>query len=404
MLFSVFMLALRSVRRNLLRSFLTILGIVIGVSAVITMVTLGNGATQAIEAKITSLGTNLLMVSPGQRIGGGGGHGGVPQFIEADGAAIAAQIGGVAAVAPLGRANATVVANGRNWATSVVGSTNAWFETGNWLLASGRLFAPDEQLSGGAVCIVGETVRRELWGGTVGETGLGQQLRVKQFSCDVIGVLAAKGQGGMGDQDDTVVLPLHTLQRRVTGSRKVSVLMVSMQDGSDSAPLKASLRQLLRERRHLATTEDDNFNVFDTQQLADTLSSTMGVLTSLLGAVAAVSLLVGGIGIMNIMLVSVTERTREIGLRLAVGALEGEVLLQFLIEAVVLSALGGVVGVIIATAASIVLSGVMGVPYTFDPTINLLSLLFSAAIGVVFGYFPARRAARMDPIEALRHE
>jgi putative ABC transport system permease protein len=404
MLFSVFMLALRSVRRNLLRSFLTILGIVIGVSAVITMVTLGNGATQAIEAKITSLGTNLLMVSPGQRIGGGGGHGGVPQFIEADGAAIAAQIGGVAAVAPLGRANATVVANGRNWATSVVGSSNAWFETGNWLLASGRLFAPDEQLSGGAVCIVGETVRRELWGGTVGQTGLGQQLRVKQFSCDVIGVLAAKGQGGMGDQDDTVVLPLHTLQRRVTGSRKVSVLMVSMQDGSDSAPLKASLRQLLRERRHLATTEDDNFNVFDTQQLADTLSSTMGVLTSLLGAVAAVSLLVGGIGIMNIMLVSVTERTREIGLRLAVGALESEVLLQFLIEAVVLSALGGVVGVVIATAASIVLSGVMGVPYTFDPTINLLSLLFSAAIGVVFGFFPARRAARMDPIEALRHE
>jgi putative ABC transport system permease protein len=404
MLFSVFMLALRSVRRNLLRSFLTILGIVIGVSAVITMVTLGNGATQAIEAKITSLGTNLLMVSPGQRIGGGGGHGGVPQFVEADGAAIAAQIGGVAAVAPLGRANATVVANGRNWATSVVGSSNAWFETGNWLLASGRLFAPDEQVSGGAVCIVGETVRRELWGGTVGQTGLGQQLRVKQFSCDVIGVLAAKGQGGMGDQDDTVVLPLHTLQRRVTGSRKVSVLMVSMQDGSDSAPLKASLRQLLRERRHLATTEDDNFNVFDTQQLADTLSSTMGVLTSLLGAVAAVSLLVGGIGIMNIMLVSVTERTREIGLRLAVGALESEVLLQFLIEAVVLSALGGVVGVVIATAASIVLSGVMGVPYTFDPTINLLSLLFSAAIGVVFGFFPARRAARMDPIEALRHE
>jgi putative ABC transport system permease protein len=404
MLFSVFMLALRSVRRNLLRSFLTILGIVIGVSAVITMVTLGNGATQAIEAKITSLGTNLLMVSPGQRIGGGGGHGGVPQFVEADGAAIAAQIGGVAAVAPLGRANATVVANGRNWATSVVGSSNAWFETGNWLLASGRLFAPDEQLSGGAVCIVGETVRRELWGGTVGQTGLGQQLRVKQFSCDVIGVLAAKGQGGMGDQDDTVVLPLHTLQRRVTGSRKVSVLMVSMQDGSDSAPLKASLRQLLRERRHLATTEDDNFNVFDTQQLADTLSSTMGVLTSLLGAVAAVSLLVGGIGIMNIMLVSVTERTREIGLRLAVGALESEVLLQFLIEAVVLSALGGAVGVVIATAASIVLSGVMGVPYTFDPTINLLSLLFSAAIGVVFGFFPARRAARMDPIEALRHE
>ncbi|ALT76397.1 ABC transporter permease [Paucibacter sp. KCTC 42545] len=404
MLFSVFMLALRSVRRNMLRSFLTILGIVIGVSAVITMVTLGNGATQAIEEKITSLGTNLLMVSPGQRIGGGGGGGGVPQFIEADGEAIAAQIGGVAAVAPQGRATATVVANGRNWATTVVGSSNAWFETGNWELASGRLFAPDEQLSGAAVCIIGETVRRELWGGSVGQTGLGQQLRVKHFSCEVIAILAAKGQGSMGDQDDTVLLPLHTLQRRVTGSRKVGVLLVSMQDGSDSAPLKASLRQLLRERRHLAESDDDNFNIFDTQQLAETLSSTMGVLTSLLGAVAAVSLLVGGIGIMNIMLVSVTERTHEIGLRLAVGALESEVLLQFLIEAVVLSALGGVIGIVIATAASYALSGVMGVPYTFDPAINLLSLLFSAVIGVVFGYFPARRAARMDPIEALRHE
>jgi putative ABC transport system permease protein len=404
MLFSVVMLALRSVRRNLLRSFLTILGIVIGVSAVITMVTLGNGATQAIEEKITSLGSNLLMVSPGQRIGGGGGGGGVPQFVEADGEAIAAQIGGVAVVAPQGRAAATVVANGRNWATGVVGSTNAWFETGNWQLASGRLFAPDEQVSGAAVCIVGETVRRELWGGSEGQTGLGQQLRVKQFSCEVIGVLAAKGQGGMGDQDDTVLLPLHTLQRRVTGSRKVGALLVSMQDGADSAPLKAGLRQLLRERRHLADSEDDNFNIFDTQQLAETLAGTMGVLTSLLGAVAAVSLLVGGIGIMNIMLVSVTERTREIGLRLAVGALESEVLLQFLIEAVVLSALGGVVGVIIATGASWALSAVMAVPYVFDPAINLLSLLFSAAIGVVFGYFPARRAARMDPIEALRHE
>jgi putative ABC transport system permease protein len=404
MLYSVFMLALRSVRRNMLRSFLTILGIVIGVSAVITMVTLGNGATQAIEEKITSLGTNLLMVSPGQRIGGGGGGGGVPQFTEADAQAIAAQIGGVAAVAPQGRANATVVANGRNWATSVTGSTNEWFVTGNWTLASGRLFDPAEQQAGAAVCILGETVRRELFAGTAGQTGLGQQLRVKQFSCDVVGVLASKGQGGMGDQDDTVVLPLHTLQRRVTGSRKVGALMVSMQDGSDSAPLKASLRQLMRERRKLAETEDDNFNIFDTQQLAETLSSTMGVLTSLLGAVAAVSLLVGGIGIMNIMLVSVTERTREIGLRLAVGALESEVLLQFLIEAVVLSALGGLIGIALATVASYAGSLLMAVPYGFDPTINGLSLLFSAGIGVLFGYFPARRAAQMDPIEALRRE
>ena len=403
MLFSVFMLALRSVRRNVLRSFLTILGVVIGVSAVITMVTLGNGATQAIQTQITSLGTNLLMVRPGQRAFGGGG-GGIAQFTQSDADAIATQIGGVAAVAPQGSAAVTVVANGRNWSTSVTGSTNAWFITGNWKLASGRLFADDEQRAGAAVCIVGETVRREIFGGVIGQTGLNEKLRVKQFSCNVVGVLAAKGQGGMGDQDDAVIVPIVTLQRRVTGNRKVGMLMVSMEEGADSLPLKTSLRQLLRERRKLAATDDDNFNIFDTQQLADTLSSTTQVLTTLLGAVAAVSLLVGGIGIMNIMLVSVTERTREIGLRLAVGALEREVLLQFLIEAVVLSALGGLAGIVIATAASYGLSSLMGVPFLIDPAINLLSLLFSAAIGVVFGYFPARRAARMDPIEALRHE
>jgi putative ABC transport system permease protein len=404
MLFSVFMVALRSVQRNLLRSFLTILGIVIGVSAVITMVTVGNGATQAIQTQITSLGTNLLLVSPGQRGPGGGGGGGVPQFTEADAEAILSQIGGIAAVAPQSRSGATVIANGRNWVTSIVGSTNDWFITGNWKLASGRAFEDDEQRAGAAVCLIGETVRREIFGGAAGQNGLGELLRIRQFSCTIIGILAAKGQSGMGDSDDVVLLPLNTLQRRVTGSRKVGMLLVSMEDGSNSAPLKASIKQLLRERRKLTAEDEDNFNIFDTQQIAETLSSTMGVLTNLLGAVAAVSLLVGGIGIMNIMLVSVTERTREIGLRLAVGALEGEVLLQFLIEAMVLSALGGVVGVLIATGASYALSRFMSVPYAFDPAINLLALLFSAGIGVLFGYFPARSAAKLDPIEALRHE
>jgi len=405
MLLSVFMLALRSVRRNLLRSFLTILGIVIGVAAVITMVTLGNGATQAIKTQISSLGTNLLMVNPGQRQpGGGGGGGGVPQFTEADAVAIQSEIGGVAAVAPQGRSSVKVIANGRNWSSTVYGSTNAWFLTGNWKLASGRIFDPEEQTAGAAVCVIGETVRRELYAGKVGQTGLGEQLRIKQFSCTVVGILNAKGQGGMGDQDDVVLVPLHTLQRRVTGSLKVSTLLVSMEDGRDSGPLKSSLRDLLRERRKLAENDDDNFNIFDTQQLAETLSSTTKVMTTLLGAVAAVSLLVGGIGIMNIMLVSVTERTREIGLRLAIGALEREVLLQFLIEAVVLSALGGLIGIIIAAIASYGLSIVMSVPFIFDVTTNAMSFLFSAGIGVLFGYFPARRAAQMDPIEALRHE
>jgi putative ABC transport system permease protein len=404
MLLNTLFLALRSIRRNLLRSFLTILGIVIGVSAVITMVTLGKGATQAVQMQISSLGTNLLMVRPGQRQGpgGGGGGGGAPSFKEADADAVLAQIGGVAAAAPEGRTGVTVIANGRNWATSVAGSTNAWFETGNWKLSSGRQFADEEQQAGAAVCIIGETVRREIYGGT---RGLGEQLRIKQFSCEVIGVLASKGQAAMGnDQDDTVLVPLHTLQRRVTGNQKVNSLLVSMQDGTDSTRLKASLRQLLRERRKLADGDDDNFNILDTKQLAETLSGTTQVMTTLLGAVAAVSLLVGGIGIMNIMLVSVTERTREIGLRLAIGALEREVLLQFLIEAVVLAALGGIVGIVIATGASFVLAAVMGVPYLFEPTINLLSFIFSAGIGVLFGYFPARRAAQMDPIEALRHE
>ncbi|MBK8740256.1 MAG: ABC transporter permease [Betaproteobacteria bacterium] len=404
MLLNTLFLALRSIRRNLLRSFLTILGIVIGVSAVITMVTLGKGATQAVQMQISSLGTNLLMVRPGQRQGPGGpgGGGGAPSFKETDADAIMAQIGGVAAVAPEGRASVTVVGNGRNWSTNVTGSSNSWFATGNWKLRSGRQFEDDELRAGGAVCIIGETVRREIFGGT---RGLGEQLRIKQFSCEVIGILASKGQAAMGnDQDDTVLVPLHTLQRRVTGNQRINTLLVSMEDGTDSERLKSSLRDLLRERRKLAEGDDDNFNVLDTQQLAETLSGTTKVMTTLLGAVAAVSLLVGGIGIMNIMLVSVTERTREIGLRLAIGALEREVLLQFLIEAVALAALGGIIGIIIATIASIVLAAVMEVPYLFDPAINLLSFVFSAAIGVLFGYFPARRAAQMDPIEALRHE
>jgi putative ABC transport system permease protein len=401
MLLNTLLLALRSIRRNLLRSFLTILGIVIGVSAVITMVTLGNGATQAVQNQISSLGSNLLQVRPGQRLGPGGG-GGAPAFKEADAEAVAAQIGGIQAVAPEARAGVTVIANGRNWATSVTGTTNEWFVASNWRIASGRTFADTELAAGAAVCVIGETVRRELFGN---RSALGEQVRIKQFSCEVVGVLASKGQAAMGnDQDDTVVVPLRTLQRRVTGNQRVNTLLVSMKDGSDSTRLKASLTQLLRERRKLADSDDDNFNVLDTQQLAETLSGTTQVMTTLLGAVAAVSLLVGGIGIMNIMLVSVTERTREIGLRLAIGALEREVLLQFLIEAVVLASLGGIIGIVLATGASIVLAQVMQVPYLFNPTINLLSFVFSAGIGVLFGYFPARRAARLDPIEALRHE
>jgi putative ABC transport system permease protein len=402
MLLNTLLLALRSIRRNLMRSFLTILGIVIGVSAVITMVTLGNGATLAVQNQISGLGTNLLQVRPGQRMGPGGSGAGAPAFKDTDADAIASQIGGIAAVAPEARTGATLVANGRNWTSSVLGSTNDWLTTGNWKLADGRIFSNDELRAGAAVCLIGATVRRELYGT---RPALGEQLRVKQMSCEIVGLLASKGQGAFGnDQDDMVLVPLKTLQRRITGNTRVNTLLVSMQDGSDASRVKASLTQLLRERRKLAPTDEDNFNVLDTQQLAETMSGTTKVMTMLLGAVAAVSLLVGGIGIMNIMLVSVTERTREIGLRLAIGALEREVLLQFLIEAVVLACLGGLIGIVLATGASLGLSALMDVPYLFNPGVNLLSFAFSAGIGVLFGYFPARRAARMDPIEALRHE
>lgn len=403
MLFNTLWLALREIRRHLLRSFLTILGIVIGVSAVITMVTLGNGATMAVQTQISSLGSNLLMIRPGQRMGPpSAGVSGAPFFKEADAEAIASQIGGIAAVAPEVRGSVTAIANGKNWSTTVTGTTNAYFKTNNWVIAEGRTFEDTEERAGAAVCLIGATIRRELFGST---DPIGEQVRIKQFSCEVIGLLAAKGQAAMGnDQDDIVVVPLHTAQRRVTGNLRVPTLLVSMKDGSDAERVKASLTQLLRERRKLSDSDDDNFNVLDTKQIAETLSGTTKIMTTLLGAVAAVSLLVGGIGIMNIMLVSVTERTREIGVRLAIGALEREVLLQFLIEAVALAALGGLIGIVIATLASLGLAAVMQVPYVFNVGINLLAFVFSAAIGVVFGYFPARRAAQLDPIEALRHE
>ncbi|MEG0413492.1 MAG: ABC transporter permease, partial [Comamonas sp.] len=339
------LLALRSIRRNLLRSFLTILGIVIGVSAVITMVTLGNGATVAVQTQIQGLGTNLLQIRAGMRMGPGAAP--APAFKDTDALAIEQQIGGIAAVAPEARSSVTLVADGRNWSSTVIGSNNEWFKTGNWKLSQGRAFTDEELRAGASVCVIGSTLHRELFQSSADV--LGRALRVKAFSCTIIGVLESKGQGAFGnDQDDQVLIPLKTLQRRVTGNTRVSTLLVSMADDSDPERVKTSLRDLLRELRKLAPTDEDNFNVLDTKQLADTMAGTTKVMTTLLGAVAAVSLLVGGIGIMNIMLVSVTERTREIGLRLAIGALEREVLLQFLIEAVVLAALGGLIGIAIA--------------------------------------------------------
>ncbi|MBS0354432.1 MAG: ABC transporter permease [Proteobacteria bacterium] len=402
MIWNALLLALREIRRNLMRSFLTILGIVIGVSAVITMVTLGNGATQAVSDQIASLGSNLLIIRPGQHLGPGRDSAGAAQFKVADADALRNQVSGLAAVVPVSSKSVTLVAMSRNWSSGVTGTSHDWFATGKWQLAGGRIFNEAEERAGAAVCVIGDTIRLELFGG---QDPVGQQIRVKQFSCEVIGLLASKGQSTMGnDQDDVVVMPLRTVQRRLTGSVDVATLMVSVRDDASMETAKDQVTWLMRERRHIGPGDNDDFAVMDTRQIAETLSGATKVMTGLLGAVAAVSLLVGGIGIMNIMLVSVTERTREIGIRLAIGALEREVLLQFLIEAVALASLGGIVGIVLATLASIGGAGLMHVPYLFDPAINLLSFGFSAAIGVLFGYVPARRAARLDPIEALRHE
>jgi len=400
MFWSALKLALVAIRRNPVRSVLTVLGVVIGVAAVITMVTIGNGATLAVSQQISSLGSNLLMVRPGQRMGPGGG--GAPAFRTDDVEAISARLGSLAAVSGTENASATIVYGAENWTTSVTGVQRPYFTARKLNLAQGRIFTDTEERAGNPVCVVGETVRRELFGQA---NPVGSRIRVKQFGCQIVGLLAASGQATMGvDQDDVVLMPLRTVQRRLTGSQDVGSIMIAVADAAATDQVKADLTELLRERRRIARNEDDNFNVLDTRQIAEAMSGTTRVMTMLLASVAAVSLLVGGIGIMNIMLVSVTERTHEIGIRLAIGALERDVLLQFLIEAVTLSAFGGILGAVLAAVASVILAKVMELPFVFDPGINLLAFFVSAAIGVAFGYFPARRAARLDPIDALRHE
>ena len=401
MLYNAFRLALQEIRRNVMRSSLTILGVVIGVAAVITMVNIGSGATVQVTEQIASLGTNLLIVTPGQRMGMGQ-RAPAPAFDVDDAEAIAREVSSVAGVAPSSSRLVTAVFGNENWSTSVVGTDNRFLEVGNWSLEAGREFTESERRAGSAVCILGATVRRELFGN---QDPLGSKIRLEKLACQVIGILQSKGQSTMGtDRDDLVLVPLRTFQRRLAGNQDVRLIQVSIDKGSSTEVAEEEIKRLMRKRRHISPAEDDDFSVMDLKEITRMLTGTTQVLTALLGAVAAVSLLVGGIGIMNIMLVSVTERTREIGTRLAIGALEREVLTQFLVEAVVLSSFGGVFGVLLALIASVVASKALRVPFVFNPGIAIVGFLFSVGVGVVFGYFPARKAARMDPIEALRHE
>jgi len=395
-------LALREIRRNLMRSILTILGIVIGVAAVITMVTLGTGATASVTSEIEAMGSNLLYLQPSQRSSGGVWIQGKP-FEVSDADAIKNNISGLASVAPMNQGTTQAIYGNENWYTYLYGTTNDYMIGQNMSISMGQVFSDGDLRSGEAVCILGATVREKLFGAL---NPIGSSIRLKNISFKVIGVFQARGAVFFGseDTDNFVMIPLRAFQRRIAGNTDIHFIMLSADKGVSTAKVKEDIQLLMRERRGIAEGKDDDFQVTDMKEFVSKLNVITGVLTGVLSAIAAISLLVGGIGIMNIMLVSVTERTREIGIRLAIGALERDVLKQFLLEAMVLTSLGGLIGITMGITAAAIISHFLKFSITFNPGIILLAFLFSAGVGVVFGYFPARKAARLDPIEALRHE
>ncbi|WP_115367753.1 ABC transporter permease [Alteripontixanthobacter maritimus] len=392
------LLSLREIRRHLMRSFLTTLGIIIGVASVITMVTLGNGATASIQQQISSLGSNVFIVFPVPS------ESGVRRpFDQSDVDAVASQIAGVVDAAGSTSAPATAFHNGQDWSTKVDGADTAFLRAQSIEVLDGRPFTTEEETSGKNVCLLGPKVVEAIF--VPGTSPVGERMRVNNVSCTVVGTLEERGQGGGGTDDDNVVMmPLKTVQRRFVGSDDIQYFVIKYDDAYASSTIQASLVELLRERRLLQEGIDNDFNVIDTAQVNDALGAATGVLTLMVAMIAGISLLVGGIGIMNIMLVSVTERTREIGIRLAIGALAREVRLQFLTEAVVLCCFGGLVGIALGFVFSVAASAALEWDFIFDPAINILSFVFSAFMGIVFGYYPARRASKLDPIDALRHE
>ncbi len=394
-------MAIGAIARNKIRSILTALGVVIGVGSVIAMVHLGQAATQSVTDRISQMGSNLLIVQPGaDRHHRGGAAGTAQPFTPRDVAAIEREIYGIIA-APARSARATLVYGNINHQASVEGTTNAFLDIRNWEIATGRRFEQREMDTGAAVCMLGKTVVDTLY---EGKDPLGSSLRVGRTACQVVATLAPKGGSFGQDQDDMIIMPLKAVQRRLLGNPDISVIYVSATEDGTTARVKSDLEALLRQRRKPGPDGGDDFHVRDMQEIADTLKGTTETLTALLGAIAAVSLLVGGIGIMNIMLVSVTERTREIGIRLAIGARASDVLTQFLVEAIVLSTLGGLLGVALGVGATWLATSQMHLPFVLSPNTMLLGFSFSAVVGVVFGYVPARKAAHLNPIEALRHE
>ncbi|MBO9518879.1 MAG: ABC transporter permease [Porphyrobacter sp.] len=392
------LLAFREIRRHILRSFLTTLGIIIGVGAVITMVTLGKGVTADIEEQISSLGSNVFFVFPIQSD-----RDQIRPFDERDVQAVREQVAGVNFVAGQVERNVSAIHNGQDWQTKVEGVGNEFLDARGIEIEEGRRFTAAEQTAGANVCIIGPTVRDEIF--LANQSPVGERMRLNDVSCQVIGVFATRGSvGGGGDDDNSIFMPLTNVQRRFTGDDNIGYMVVAYDASYDSKTMINAIVELMRERRVLLEGQQNDFDIVDTAQINETVAATVGTMTVMVAAIAAISLIVGGVGIMNIMLVSVTERTREIGIRLAIGALAREVQLQFLTEAVVLCCFGGIVGILLGFALSFGLSTALGIAYVFDPFINILSFVISALIGIIFGYFPARRASKLDPIEALRHE
>jgi putative ABC transport system permease protein len=390
-------MALSAIGRNKVRSFLTALGIVIGVASIISMVQIGQATTQSVSDQLSEMGTNLLIVVPGRARRG---RGRAQPFTPGDVAAIRNEIYGIH-VAPTISAGNTLIYGNRNHDVAITGTTNDFLAVRNREIESGRAFSDRELRSGAPVCLLGKTVVETLYGRV---EPLGTSLRVGRIACRVVGVLASKGTSFGGDDDDIVLMPIKAVQRRILGRADIGVIYISATVDGTTQRVEADLTKLLRQRRPPAPDGEDNFRVRDLQQFVENAKNVTTALTVLLSVIAAVSLLVGGIGIMNIMLVSVTERTREIGLRLAIGARARDVLRQFLIEAIAVSSLGGILGVALGVGGTWAATAALELPFVFSPVVVLVGFSFSAAIGVIFGFLPARKAARLNPIEALRHE